>query len=187
MIYNNRYGFLLNGYKDSIEFYGESKLKRDEWIDHLKSVCVLPNLKSKYILGEKIGCGSFGKVYIGKRIVDDKLFAIKSINKSNLCKVYRNVRCLMKEIQIMRFLNHPNIVKLHEVYETNIHIHLVMEYIEGKNLFQHLQRKTSYNEKDASLIIMQVLIGLDYFHSKGIIHRDIKPDNLMIGYLLIRK
>eukprot|EP00826_Nyctotherus_ovalis_P042322 TRINITY_DN4335_c0_g1_i1.p3 TRINITY_DN4335_c0_g1~~TRINITY_DN4335_c0_g1_i1.p3 ORF type:complete len:157 (-),score=40.06 TRINITY_DN4335_c0_g1_i1:1230-1700(-) len=90
------------------------------------------------------------------------------------------MRCFIEEIKVLRLLNHPNIVKLYEIYETSSYVHLVMEYIEGEDLFTHLEKKERYSEKDASVIVKQLLNVLKYCHALDIIHRDVKPENIMI-------
>lgn len=89
---------------------------------------------------------------------------------------------MVREIELLRLLNHPGIVKLYEVYESNSHIYLIMEYIKGGDLLHHLKNKGIYSEKDASFLIMQALEVLNYCHSRNIIHRDLKPENLMVEY-----
>jgi serine/threonine protein kinase len=140
-----------------------------------------------------LDAGSFSKVYLAIR-KKDKLkesnkrdgmrFAIKMIKKELLLKQPISLKCLVKEIKVLRFLDHPNIVKLYEVYETSAHIYLVMEYVEGGDLLSYLDKKKQYNEKDAIVIMKQVLDALKHCHPLNITHRDIKPENIMIEYLL---
>ena len=167
-----------------MSFYCTTKEKRNEWIDHLKNISILSNIKAIYRIESKLGKGSFGKVYLATMKINGKKYAIKSINKKILYKKPKNVLCLAREIKIMRLLNHPNIVKLYEVYESQEHVCLVMEYVEGGDLMMHLKNKGTYSEKDTSLFIMQILQILDYCHSLNIVHRDLKPENLMITYIL---
>lgn len=148
----------------------------------MKKVCILDNIQADYELVSKLGEGSFGKVYLSKRKKDGREVAIKSIDKVRLCKKYRDIKCLVREIELLRTLSHPGIVNLHEVYESSGHIYLVMEYLKGGNLLHHLKKRKTYSEKDAAFLIMQALEVLDYCHSRSIIHRDLKPENLMVEY-----
>jgi calcium-dependent protein kinase len=143
-------------------------------------MCVLNNLKEKYKIEKLLGKGTFAKVYLATRIKDKAQFAIKSIKKKLLFKALNNMTCLVKGIKVLRYLDHPNIVKLYEIYESSNYVHLVMEYIKGEDLFNHLKRKGVYSERESSLLIMQVLEVLNYCHSLDVIHRDLKTENLMI-------
>jgi len=175
-----RFGFSLKGYKGVHTFYCATKEERERWYKSLKKVCVLCHLKRKYNLGELLGKGTFAKVYLATKIKNKTQFAVKSIKKKLLFKTANNMDCLIKGIRVLRYLNHPNIIKLYEIYESANHVHLVMEYIKGEDLFSHLKLKGVYSEKDSSLLIMQVLEVLNYCHSLNVIHRDLKPENLMI-------
>lgn len=92
----------------------------------------------------------------------------------------RNIISLEREISILRKLNHQNIIKLHEVYENELYIHLVLEYLEGGELLTHIKKIGLYSEKDACCAIKCVLEALDYCHTRNIMHRDLKPENLII-------
>ena len=80
----------------------------------------------------------------------------------------------------MRNLNHPNIIKLYEVYEGQYHIYLVLELLKGGELFDRIIKKGHYSEKDAATIISKLLSALEFMHNRGIMHRDIKPENLIL-------
>lgn len=86
----------------------------------------------------------------------------------------------MNEINIMRRLNHKNIIKMYEVYEGEYHIYIVLELLKGGELFDRIVKKGSYSERDAIILITRLLQALEYIHSKGIMHRDIKPENLIL-------
>lgn len=146
----------------------------------MKKIGVLGNVKEMYNINELLGKGSFGKVYLGARKKDGKEVAIKSIDKTRICRKYRDVKCLVREIELLRTLSHPGIVKLYEVHESTHHIYLIIEYIKGGDLLYHLKRKGTYSEKDASVLVLQALEVLDYCHSHNVIHRDLKPENLMV-------
>lgn len=161
-------------------FYCRTKGERKEWYRELRKVCVLYHLKAKYECAELLGKGTFAKVYLATRKKDKAKFAVKSIKKKLLFRTANNMECLIKGIRVLRSLDHPGIIKLHEIYENGNYVHVVVEYIKGEDLFNHLKRKGLYSEKDASLIIMQVLQALDYCHSLNVVHRDLKPENLMI-------
>jgi serine/threonine protein kinase len=90
-------------------------------------------------------------------------------------------RYLVKEIEILRLLDHPNIIKLIEVYEDETHVHLVLEYLNGGELFEHISRVGTFLEADAINLIKCLLSALSYAHSLGIIHRDLKPENLIMA------
>ena len=102
------------------------------------------------------------------------------MKKSLILSDPKNLQYLLNEIEIMRILNHPNIIKLHEVYESNCHIHLVMDYAEGSNILTHIEEQKMYSEKEASIIMIKILNALDYCHSINIVHRDIKLENIQI-------
>jgi len=95
----------------------------------------------------------------------------------------RNIESMGREIDILRKTDHPHIIKLYEVYENELYIHLVLDYLKGGELMTHIINKGTYSEKDASLCIKCVLQALDYCHVRDIIHRDLKPENLIIVYL----
>lgn len=162
------------------EFYCKTRGERKRWVRELRRLCVQCGFQAKYTLKGVLGEGSFSKVHLAVRSRDAVKFAVKAVKKELLFQQPTIMRCLVDEIKTLRLLNHPNIVKLHEIYETSSHVYLVMEHIEGEDLFTHLEKKKCYGEKDASVIVRQLLNILRYCHALDIIHRDVKPENIMI-------
>ena len=87
---------------------------------------------------------------------------------------------ITNEIKILRRLNHPNIVKLHEVYEVDGEICMVMEYLQGEKLFSHIVASKKLPEPEAALIMKQLFFALHYLQRHDVIHRDVKPENIIL-------
>ena len=79
----------------------------------------------------------------------------------------------------MRFMDHPNVIKLYEVYETSKYVHLMLQLMEGGELFERIRRKQLYKESDAVPIMKNFITALAYLHQHQIVHRDLKPENLI--------
>ncbi|KAF2076286.1 hypothetical protein CYY_002401 [Polysphondylium violaceum] len=132
-------------------------------------------LKQYYNIGPEIGRGAFSIVREAIRKETGEKVAIKSINT----RFIKN-KLLMREIEIMKKVgDHPNILKLYEVYETSRHLHLVLELVTGGELFDKIVQRGEYSEQDASKIVRQIVSAVGYLHANGIAHRDLKPQNLL--------
>jgi len=164
------------------DFYTTMKPMRDEWMIKFRKNAVCSNISVYYGFGKLVGKGNFAKVHIARRKIDDKMFAVKTIEKAKLLENSKNLISLQKEIQILRRIDHPNVIKLYEVYENDLYVHLILEFLKGGELFQLIQRKGIYSEKDAAIAIKCVLSALAYCHERNIIHRDLKPENLILVY-----
>jgi len=134
-------------------------------------------LEDYYTLGDEIGKGGFSIVYQATKKKDGKEFAVKCIKKEMV--EGEDIKLLRREVQIMKKLDHPNILKLFEVYEDDKQFFLVMELVKGKELFDKIVERGMYSERDASNIIYQVVSAVEYLHENGIAHRDLKPENLL--------
>lgn len=135
------------------------------------------DIRKKYDLKETIGTGAFSEVLLAEDKADrGKFFAVKCIDRMGLVGKEES---LDNEIQVLRRLDHPNIVRLSDVFEDKSYVYLVMELVTGGELFDRIVEKGSYTEKDASSLIKQVLEAVDYMHERGVVHRDLKPENLL--------
>jgi len=135
------------------------------------------SVESTYKVGEEIGRGAFSVVKKGVSKKTGEEIAIKFIEKKFVDK--QDLMLLAREIDIMKKVDHPNVLKLKEVFETDETIALVMELVTGGELFYKIVEKGSYSERDAANIVAQMINGVDYLHDKGIAHRDLKPENLL--------
>jgi len=88
---------------------------------------------------------------------------------------------LQREIEIMKKVNHPNIIHLRGVYEVDKYVFLVMEYVSGGELFDRIAEKEQYSERDAVIVMRKVIESIDYLHKNGIAHRDLKPENILLA------
>jgi NIMA (never in mitosis gene a)-related kinase len=131
-----------------------------------------------YEIVRPIGKGKFAVVYRAKRVDNDEIVALKRINVDSIDSKARE-KCL-KEVNLLQSLDHPNIIKFVDVYETVDHLLMVMEYCPGEELFDVILARKFFNEKDAKPIFAQIARALFYLHSLNIIHRDIKPENVLI-------
>ena len=111
---------------------------------------------------------------------DGLSYAIKTIDKTKLIARPNSLISLEQEIQTLRKINHSNIIKLYEVYEDDLYIHLVLEYLEGGELFQRSTEKPTLTEQEVIRIARSVLHALNYCHTRNIIHRDLKPENIVL-------
>jgi len=91
----------------------------------------------------------------------------------------KDLALLGKEVHILRLLKHPNINQMVETFDTKNHLYIVLELLEGENLFENIVKRRVYTEKDAANVIKQVGRACEYMHARGIIHRDLKPENLV--------
>jgi len=151
----------------------------------LKGVCVLTSFHEEYKALKMIGKGSFAKVYLVECKSQGKMYAVKAFTKESVIASNKaNAKpSMLNEIDIMRALDHENVIKLYEVHETEKSIYLVLELIQGKSLQDVLKRSTfkeEYNEVKVINMIRSILDALAYLASKGIMHRDLKPDNILI-------
>lgn len=135
------------------------------------------SVKSFYIIKDKIGEGTFGIVRRVTHKETGEDFAMKTIKNEQLdSDESSNINL---EIEILSQVSHPNIVQTIEIYEEQTHIHIIMELIEGGELFDKIVEKDHYSEKEASDTIRPIIDAIKYCHEMGIVHRDLKPENLL--------
>ncbi|KAK7602325.1 hypothetical protein V9T40_007914 [Parthenolecanium corni] len=132
----------------------------------------------KYKLLKTIGKGNFAKVKLAKHVPTGKEVAIKIIDKTQLNP--SSLQKLFREVRIMKMLDHPNIVKLFQVIETEKTLYLVMEYASGGEVFDYLVLHGRMKEKEARAKFRQIVSAVQYCHQKKIIHRDLKAENLLL-------
>ncbi|VDN03325.1 unnamed protein product [Thelazia callipaeda] len=132
----------------------------------------------KYKLLKTIGKGNFAKVKLAKHIPTGIEVAIKIIDKFALNP--SSLHKLFREVKIMKQLDHPNIVKLYQVIETDNTLYLVMEYASGGEVFDYLVAHGRMKEKEARAKFRQIVSAVQYLHQKNIIHRDLKAENLLL-------
>ncbi|XP_052747827.1 MAP/microtubule affinity-regulating kinase 3-like [Galleria mellonella] len=132
----------------------------------------------KYKLLKTIGKGNFAKVKLAKHVPTGKEVAIKIIDKTQLNP--GSLQKLFREVRIMKMLDHPNIVKLFQVIETEKTLYLVMEYASGGEVFDYLVLHGRMKEKEARAKFRQIVSAVQYCHQKRIIHRDLKAENLLL-------
>nr|XP_014126656.1 calcium/calmodulin-dependent protein kinase type 1G [Zonotrichia albicollis] len=133
------------------------------------------NIRKTFIFMEALGSGAFSEVFLVKQKSTGQLFALKCIKKSPL----NRDSSLENEIAVLKKIKHENIVTLEDIYESTTHFYLVMQLVSGGELFDRILERGVYTEKDASLVIHQVLTAVKYLHENGIVHRDLKPENLL--------
>ncbi|XP_056125079.1 MAP/microtubule affinity-regulating kinase 3 isoform X4 [Rhinichthys klamathensis goyatoka] len=131
-----------------------------------------------YRLLKTIGKGNFAKVKLARHILTGREVAIKIIDKTQLNPT--SLQKLFREVRIMKILNHPNIVKLFEVIETDKTLYLVMEYASGGEVFDYLVAHGRMKEKEARAKFRQIVSAVQYCHQKHIVHRDLKAENLLL-------
>ena len=142
---------------------------------------LMKDIRDIYKFKEKpLGGGNFGtvrKAYRREEKSKRKYYAIKSISKKNLNE--KNFEELVKEVDIISSLDHPNIIKFYETYHDKYYFHLVMELCKGKDSFNQIVIIEKCEEKKVVSLITKVLLAIAHCHSRGITHRDLKPENIL--------
>lgn len=143
-----------------------------------KSSSIREQQIGKYRLVKTIGKGNFARVMLARHILTNNEVAIKIIDKTQLNP--NSLEKLFREVSIMKILQHPNIVKLYEVLETDKTLYLVMEYVNNGEVFEYLVKNGRMKENIARQKFRQIVSAVQYLHSKKIIHRDLKAENLLL-------
>ena len=136
-------------------------------------------LLEHYDIIKPLGKGGYAKVYEVQHKKTKEIRACKHLSKANIPDYDK----FKREIQILIKTDHPNIIKLYEVFESKRSLYLVMELCRGGELFdrviEHMEKNEMYTEKDAAKMFIQIMSSIDYCHKNGIVHRDLKPENLL--------
>jgi len=152
---------------------------KDDIVIHMKKIqeASVLTINSLYKIQETIGQGTFAKVKRGIERSTNKEFAIKIINKDSVDQR----ESIMTEITILKNVSHPNIMKLHHVFESTHRIYIITELLEGGELFDLISVRGSLTEAETSKIMTKVVQAVAHLHTKNICHRDLKPENILLG------
>eukprot|EP01095_Lingulamoeba_sp_RSL-Kostka_P005071 TRINITY_DN16432_c0_g1_i1.p1 TRINITY_DN16432_c0_g1~~TRINITY_DN16432_c0_g1_i1.p1 ORF type:complete len:426 (+),score=182.95 TRINITY_DN16432_c0_g1_i1:86-1363(+) len=142
-----------------------------------EEVASATKIEDLYDIGAELGKGAFSVVKSCTYKETGEEYAVKVINKKN---VQQDLHRLAIEMKVLRTVEHPNIIKLQEVFETEEMLYIVTEIVSGGELFDRIVSKGSYSEKDAQSLTRKFIEALEYLHDKNIVHRDLKPENLLL-------
>ena len=161
-------------------YYCDDEKQYKEWIDNLKKATGYTNLLDIYDVKEKLGNGKFGFVKLGINKHTKEKVAIKIMNKKKMDS--SDIELMRTEIEILKICQHPNIIRLYDIFENIDYIYIIMEYCPGGDLFSYLeQRKFKISEERAAIIMNKICEAVFYFQSYfGVIHRDLKPENVLL-------
>ncbi|XP_077421841.1 serine/threonine-protein kinase SIK3 homolog isoform X2 [Vanacampus margaritifer] len=142
----------------------------------------LPARVGHYEIERTIGKGNFAVVKLATHIITKAKVAIKIVDKTQLDD--ENLKKIFREVQIMKLLKHPHIIRLYQVMETERMIYMVTEYASGGEIFDHLVAHGRMAEKDARKKFKQIVAAVHFCHCRNIVHRDLKAENLLLDHNL---
>lgn len=177
-----RHGFSIShqfGSFKQVSFWTQSKDERDDWVRRLCLLAKTSKVEDFFDFKERLGSGRFSDVFKAVELRTGLEWAIKVVEKTRLNELEREM--LRSEVAIMRLLNHHNVVEMKEVYEDRTKLYLVMELVEGGELFDRIRQSRVFTEYTAFHCCRQLLQIVQYLHEVGIIHRDIKPENILLS------
>jgi Ca2+-binding EF-hand superfamily protein/tRNA A-37 threonylcarbamoyl transferase component Bud32 len=149
------------------------------WIKHLRIAINYSNILDLYIIKEKIGSGSFSEVKLAINKITKQKVAVKIMDKKKMNS--SRLESARIEIEIMKICQFPYIIKFIEAYENIDYIYIFMEYCQGGTLFEFMKKRNFLlSEQLAATITYKLCLAIYYFHSYGITHRDLKPDNILM-------
>lgn len=151
--------------------------RRTKDLKRMDSQEIKETLESKYKLGAELGKGAFSTVRAAVNKKTGEKVAVKIVQKKFIKK-----DLIDREIDVMRSIDpHPSLLKLYETFDTERNLYLVLELVEGGELFERILQKGEYTEKDAARVVEQVLEGVRWLHDRHIVHRDLKPQNILVS------
>ncbi|XP_010522895.1 PREDICTED: CBL-interacting serine/threonine-protein kinase 9 [Tarenaya hassleriana] len=133
----------------------------------------------KYEMGRTLGEGSFAKVKFARDTVTGDLAAIKILDRDKVLR-HKMVEQIKREISTMKLIKHPNVVEIIEVMASKTKIYIVLEFVNGGELFDKIAQQGRLKEDEARRYFQQLINAVDYCHSRGVYHRDLKPENLIL-------
>eukprot|EP01124_Arcella_intermedia_P024073 TRINITY_DN3980_c0_g1_i2.p1 TRINITY_DN3980_c0_g1~~TRINITY_DN3980_c0_g1_i2.p1 ORF type:complete len:278 (-),score=55.88 TRINITY_DN3980_c0_g1_i2:15-848(-) len=131
----------------------------------------------KYRVSKVLGTGSFSHVKLAVHKETEERFAMKIIDKKRSLQSNKNY---VDEVKILHKINHPNVLKLHDAFETDSSLYLVLELVTGGDLLDRILNSKKISEEHARIYFKQLLKAVKYLHDNGIVHRDIKPENVLL-------
>ncbi|XP_010275897.1 PREDICTED: CBL-interacting serine/threonine-protein kinase 23-like isoform X4 [Nelumbo nucifera] len=133
----------------------------------------------KYELGRTLGEGTFAKVKFAHNVDTGENFAIKILDKEKVLK-HKMIGQIKREISTMKLIRHPNVTRMYEVMASKTKIYIVLEFVNGGELFDKIASHGRLKEDEARKYFQQLINAVDYCHSRGVFHRDLKPENLLL-------
>ncbi|KAJ3443365.1 serine/threonine-protein kinase brsk2-like protein [Anaeramoeba flamelloides] len=133
-----------------------------------------------YEIGKTLGTGSYSKVKLATHKVTGQKVAIKIVSKKQLLEKPANLERIRREISVQKLIKHPSVIQIYDVYETNKHLFLVLEYISGGELFDYIVECERVPPDEARKFFQQIIYAIEHIHSFSITHRDLKPENLLL-------
>jgi calcium/calmodulin-dependent protein kinase I len=162
-----------------LELLTDKEEIHNDWRAQLSKYCINLKFHEEFSVDRILGKGSFARVYKVIRNKDGKSFAVKAFNKEYILKK-GTLKSLKMEIDILRKLNHPNIMSMYEVCESDNSIYMITEYIEGGPVLSGMQsRGRKISDEELLSTVKGIVSGLVYLSKFGIMHRDLKPDNIL--------
>lgn len=163
-------------------YYLLKKEDKEKWMAVIKQAIGYSNMFDYYDVQETLGKGKFGLVKTAYHKKTGKRVAVKVMSKKEM--TIADVELQRREIEILKMCQHPNIIRLLDLFENEDYIYIIMENLSGGDLFNYLEKRNfSVPEKRAKELSHQIATALYYLHSFGVAHRDLKPENILMEHV----
>ena len=173
------YSFIIIFPTKERKYYVLDEKEYKNWLIAIRKAVGYSNLNDIYEIKDVLGKGKFGLVRLGIHKENKRKVAIKIINKKLVSSF--DLEQVKTEIEILKIAQHPNIIRLYEIFENEKYIYIIMEYCGGGDLFSYIEKRGfQLKESRAAEIIHKLSTAIYYLHQYGIIHRDLKPENILM-------
>lgn len=173
------YGFSLTGRDFVVEFYAQDSESLEGWLRYLSCNCIMTGFDDEFQIADMIGEGSTCKVYKAIADSDNLTYAVKRISKSLLIDSPSVYKAMANEIEVLRTLKHPNVIKMYRIYDTETDVCMIEECLLNGSLIKKLKIHTVLAEEEACVLIWALLDTLEHLQDNNIVHRDLKLENIL--------
>ena len=158
--------------------YASSSQQRQQWMEAIRYHANVHSVEDYYDIKEELGVGRFSSVCMAVSKQSGKQYAIKIIDKGDIDEKEREA--LRTEVAVLKLLNHPHIIRCKNVFETRKQMYIVMTFVRGGDLFDRIVKRKRFKERVAQKVMFDLLSVVSYLHLRGIVHNDLKPENIMM-------